>query len=437
MTKKVRSVCRGCGDEVIRRSSSGKSDPITCLKSGVEPGDHCWLKTNRELATICLESMTYFRGPSTMSVAEKNQAIRDVFEKMLLGGFPLQTYLIGLGSERRQALFATAAPRLRQYLVATLGSLDQGAPKKQTPVISYDDLPPDLVEGLRSYEARVRSRLSRLEKNGHTRHVHYVRRRMNEPVRYARLLAELGVTRWSTATQSHRIKFAKRFPKHSVVNLAAFLRHIAGANLFAKKGAVGASKKKSANLLNSTKIPEIYSPAQLTAKLKAARSELSPEEYALYWLVGRLGMTAKAAKDLTLDCVHVNEAGKTIVRPAEGWLEVPKSLAGTFQKLAKAANPKWPFESPETGMAIPVMALAADTEYHLTRIFRGDSKKLRLSALYAALRSGIHDRTTLKAMMGASLKTLAKLEFLMAADMHHVVDTDIINARNAVILGHG
>lgn len=199
--KTFRRRCRGCQELVFRRCSSNKHDHVNCLLSGVELSATCWRKQDEHLAKICMECMQHHRGPATMSPDEKDRAIRELFAVMLRGALALQTYLIGLGTDRRQTLLSISAPALRQHLTRSLGNLDRGAPLKQVRLTGFDDLPLGLAEGLRSYEKRVRSRLDRLEKNGHTRSIEYVRRRMNPPVRYARFLAAEGVTHWNQVTR--------------------------------------------------------------------------------------------------------------------------------------------------------------------------------------------------------------------------------------------
>jgi len=366
-------------------------------------------------------------------VSRKKALLRALFPALAAGGQELQTFLISLGQDDRYHLMQAAEPETRIKLAAGLGDLDGGVSPPQLRILIPSDLPDDLRRGLTDYLDKHRRRLDLLVKNGHARSPKFLQKKLQEPIRLAKFISAQGLSRWMELSSSTLVAFAKQYPSHNRVMLKAFLDHIRDQDRFRKKP--GPPKKKPAQVLRSSRMPDVYRPDALAEKLKQARQRLPAEEYVLYWMVARLGMTALAACRITLDRLHVNTDGQMVIRPADGWVQVPKSVAPTLARLAKAAAPGWPFEAPESGGAIPFMAPVADSPRKAALICDNETRKLRLSAAYAAIRAGHHDRSTLRAFMGISLKILEQLEFLLQADMHMIVDPDIVKRRNAVILG--
>ena len=71
-------------------------------------------------------------------------------------------------------------------------------------------------------------------------------------------------------------------------------------------------------------------PEELKQILDRVQSENTEPEYLLAWLICKMGLTAQAAYDITLDKFEVNEAGRLAVRPARVWVLVPKSVSAVF-----------------------------------------------------------------------------------------------------------
>lgn len=396
------------------------------------------MNSDPDAAALVIRSLCSRRTTSSSpaSKAARNELMRALFPHLVEGGVKLQTFLISLGVEKRHLLLQSVVPELRLRLAASVGGLDDGVSPPQLEVFlpASDQLPDDIARGLAGYFDKIQRRLGLLVQNGHSRDPTYLRRKMSEPIRLARFLAAHGITRCAEISSSVLVKYAKQYPGYEPRKLAPFLAHIRSEDHFRKK-ASPKSKKKPVQILRSARVPDVYQPEELTQKLREARRRLTAEEYVLYWMVARLGMTAKAAAQLSLSCLHINTEGQMVIRPATGWVNVPKSVAGTLRTLATSAAPGWPFDEPAKGAGIPFLSPVASPEKLASTICERESKKLRLSAAYAAIRAGHHDRSTLKAFMGISLPILERLEFLMSADLHMVVDPDIVNARNAVIMG--
>ncbi|WP_152551508.1 hypothetical protein [Polycyclovorans algicola] len=374
------------------------------------------------------------RGAPKEIVEERRALLKSVWPSLLEGGVALQKFLISLGQDKRHQLMACAVPELRILLTAATGGLDVNGSPPQAAVVVPENLPEDLENGLRGFLDALTRRLDTLVENGHQRHRRYLVRAMAEPIRLASFLAAQGDTRWTAATSSLMVRFARQYPRHDPVKLAPFLAFIRSEDRFRKRVALK-PKKKAVKFLRSARLPDVYQPDQLQQKLNDAKARLKPEEFLLYWMVARLGMTARAAVGICLDQLHVTPEGALVIRPAEGWVRVPKSVAPTLRRYAISAAPGWPFDHVEKGSGIPFLSPISTDARLSSEICQGESKKLRLSAAFAAIKAGYHDRSTLKAHMGISLPILERLEFLMAADLHMVVDPDIVEARNAVIRG--
>lgn len=429
--------CRVCGSFLIREGGSKRVGDAHCLLPGTHRADGCWMNEDAELGEMVIRSLTSGRCAYGKPIAlriERIELVRQAFPFLSKGGFHLQTFLIGLGERRRFLLLESVTPKLRIRLASALAGMDETVSPPQRAVLIPSSLPAGLSEGLESFHEKLSKRLELLVKNGHSRNENYLQRTMADPLRLAEFCATAGLTRWSELTNSTLIQYAKAYPQHHPRKLTRFLAHIRSEDRF-RKNTGARPKKKPVKLLRSTKLPDIYQPEQLATKLREARKRLSPEEYVLYWMVARLGMTAKAALSLTLDGLHVNERGELVIRPARGWVHVPGSIAETLRNLAQAADSRWPYSEPETGRGIPFLAPVTTLARFTDSICQREAKKLRLSAAYAAIRAGHHDRSTLKEFMGISLPILEQLEYLMTADLHSVVEPDIVEARNNVILG--
>ncbi len=82
-------------------------------------------------------------------------------------------------------------------------------------------------------------------------------------------------------------------------------------------------------------------PEELKQILDRVQSENTEPEYLLAWLICKMGLTAQAAYDITLDKFEVNEAGRLAVRPARVWVLVPKSVAAIFERNIEQLFPGW------------------------------------------------------------------------------------------------
>ncbi len=344
-------------------------------------------------------------------------------------------HLAGLTPSDRYALLQFAVPDLRDWLLAVYKAEELSVVPDLKPVY-YPDLPEALLSTLKQWEAKNRNRLNARMKLGHDRATSTLRRLMAEPIALARFLVEHGVARWDTMKMSDRVAFAKTRPKRVQQKLRPFIDFVEGRNPF-KTERRGRPPKKATSVIKEARQIPILPPDELKARIKDASLRLPDDQYLLYWLVAKLGLTAKKAYGLTLDRVTINQKGKLVIRPADAWIALPKSLAPTMELLARAADSAWPYDEPEKAAPIPVMA-AAIPEHRLgTDVFRGETALLRSSAIYAALHEGQLGRKSLAAITGVSLTTIAAMEYMVPADIYSLASHKLVSARNAAILGDG
>lgn len=342
-------------------------------------------------------------------------------------------FLERLTPHERWLLLKYAAEGLRDWLLAAYRDAElQAVPGLEA--VHYPELPELLLDRLKEWEAKNRRRLETRIKNGHSRAPETLRRMMAEPIALARFVAGRGVDRWETMKMSDRLAFARTRPKKTQQKLKAFITFIEGGNPF--KTSRGRPPKKAKKVITEVRQIPILSPDELKARLHDARQRLPADQYLIYWLVAKLGLTAKVAYGLTLDKITINAKGRVVIRPAEAWFALPKSIAPTMEKLARNADADWPYATPADAAAIPVFAAVMIPEHRVgPEIFRSETTLLRSSAIHAAMHYGQLDRKTLASISGVSLKTISDMEFLVPADIHSLVSHDLVAKRNRAILG--
>ncbi len=319
-----------------------------------------------------------------------------------------------------------------QGLLSGLPNTPAKAPAKQ--LVMPTDLPLDIEEKLLAYKARVDERYARLIKNGHDRSPDYTYRRILEPVRFAVFCAGAGVTRWDAIRQRDVVAFLKDNPAVNPSRLKAFLNFIEGARAFRDRRGQSARKRKAdARNINP---PKVIAPEHLKAFLDDVRVRYSTQEFLLAWLVCSMGMTAKEAYELSIDRVRTDDQGRVVIRPAEVWVVTPKHISGIFDATLRQIIPSWPVVDAKSSDRVTIFDhFIGSLSMFTAKVLQGRSTVLRASAVFAAMMRGNFDRVTLKATMGVSTITIAKLELLLSADLHHKVAPDLVKARNDVILG--
>lgn len=421
-------ICHG----VFHRERHKRSARIrTCRHELATPGPDCWF-VKGGLQKLIAESLLQRKPPTQAAVALRDRLLRDLSEISVAGEALTREHLARLSSHERWSLLRFAASDLRDWLLSVYRDDKLSAVPDLEPV-HYPDLPTLLLQRLQQWEEKNRRRLTARINNGYLRAPSTLRRMMAEPIALAVFLANRGVDRWETMTMSDRIAFAKTRPKSVQQKLKAFITFIEGGNPF--KTRRGRPPKKANKVIRETRKTPILPPDELKARLRDARQRLTDEQYLLYWLVAKLGLTAKAAYGLTLDRITINGHGRVVIRPAEAWFALPKSLAPTMEALARAADSSWPYDDPRDAAAIPVMVAVIPHRRVGPDIFRSETTLLRSSAIHAAMHYGQLDRKTLSAITGVSLSTISAMEFLVPADIHSLVSHSLVAKRNRAILG--
>ncbi|MCF7978232.1 MAG: hypothetical protein K9L82_09460 [Chromatiaceae bacterium] len=426
--------CRSCSiclGEFHRESHRRSDRARTCRHELAAPGPDCWFEKGGLHQKIA-ESLLLRRPSSDKAAETRERLLRDLHRVADVGAPLARQHLQRLSDHDRWLLLKFSAPGLRDWLLAIYRD-DELIARPALKPVQYPDLPELLLQRLRAWEDKNRSRLETRIKNGHSRSPDAVRRMMAEPIALAKFLAENGIDRWEAMTMRDRIAFAKTRPKRVQQKLKPFITFLEGCSPF--KTRRGRPPKKAQKSLREARQIPILSVDELKERLQVARGRLPPDQYLLYWLVAKLGLTAKAAYGLTLDRVTINASSRLVICPAEAWFALPQGLATTMHELARNADPDWPYEVASKAAAIPIFASVIPKHRLGPDIFRGETVLLRSSAIHAAMHYGQLDRKTLAAITGVSLQTISEMEFLVPADIHSLMSRKLVEARNRAILG--
>ncbi len=416
-------LCRACQAQL-------NALPAPCSYSLALPGTSCWWSQGG-LSRWIAESLSALK-PRTKGAQQQEVLLRHLHAHAVESEAAALHCLEKLDPSERYQLIQNARPSLYNWLCNQYHRNNwEVAWEVKRPI--YPPLPAPLLERLQQWETRHRRRLETRLRRGHLRSPNSLRLLMREPIALAQYLLEQKIESWEAMTITHRLDFARTQPAYVQKRLEPFiyfLEHPKNPPSRARKS----SRSKRKTLLREAPNFELLQPEVLKQRLREARLRLSAPAYLLYWLVVRLGITAKVAYGLTLDRVTLTPEGKVMIRPAQWWIILPASLAETMAKQARFADPSWPYADPQSAPPLPIMSSILPRN-QLSSLYGGEAKRLRASALYALMRAGQLNRRWLVQVTGVSYPTLTKLEMKLPADIHHLISPARIAARNAALLG--
>ena len=337
--------------------------------------------------------------------------------------------------EQRYVLVSKTSPPLARYLgdlIKDAGGLPVHH-RFRSPTFP-DDLETGFRDSLERYQAKLeRMRDARL-KNGYSPSAQYVSRPMQAPIHFAQFLQKEGRTSFDGVLKRDIVAFLQSRPTLEPTQVLRFTRFLDEHRPWRDKRGGGVGRKARAP--HSLVPPEVFSPDELTAFMADVERETDPAGYLLAWLVGGLGLSLTNASRLTLDRVAVDGKGRLVIRPAQIWLTLPRSIEGRLKNLLDAHNPGWQTLKADVLAHRKVFAMNADQLRFFGRdILKRQARKLRTSALLASMMRGNIDRVTLHTTTGASFQYLCKIETLLSVDMHRRLAPDLVKARNEFILG--
>ncbi|MEX7116331.1 hypothetical protein AB2C39_34230, partial [Pseudomonas aeruginosa] len=139
---------------------------------------------------------------------------------------------------------------------------------------------------------------------------------------------------------------------------------------------------------------------------------------------------------LNLDCVEMHDDGHVVIKPAQAWLSVPKSIEKILLGVLSEIKPDWAETPSKERSLIKLFArhIPAQANF-IDRTFQGKTRILRNSAIFSAMMRGHLDRITLHHAMGVSMPHIVQLEKLLSTDIHCRLDPEFIKKRNKHILG--
>lgn len=381
-----------------------------------------------------MESLLQNRQLSKEGKELRIRLVRGLLPKMEAGQDAVKYYLKSLSQDELMFLLDFATEELRNALKEPVEDI-VGFPvsARFKPIVIPSYLPDGLSNQLEAYYKRVKARHIQLTKNGHSRNIKYVRRRMNDPIRLAVFLNDQGVKMWGSMTTTHLARFFQDNPGMRVEKLHSFINSIKKTKPFTDgrgRGRRGRGRKETTNLF-----PEVIEPSVLSEMIKERREALNEIEYLAYWLVARMGMVARHAYDFTLEQVTKDDQGKVVIRPKAIWVAVPKGIATLLEKIAKHLESGWPRVIPQDSQKQYLFHHAFRYNQFTQDILQRKSVLLRRSAIFSAMQRGHLDRVTIHQTMGVSMPTIVSLEQLMSVDLHRTMDSKMVKKRNDHILG--
>jgi hypothetical protein len=423
-------LCDGVGDGVPWRA------PRFCLAPSSLPPETCWQRSPIAEVVWCSQSL----GRSILNEARRAEfltLLRRVGEAYQHGPENVDAVLQSLAPESRGLVMRYCTPPLRIALAKRIAQLPNPAlrpPLKEVRIA--ETLPAPLREGLEAYRARLKRRYDALVERGHERAPRYLRDEMRIPLRLAEFLASIGIARWDVVRKRDLVAFFQQHPLARRQPIERFLRSLDEQKPFRERRGRPASGSARMRDAQRRPPPKVVAPEVLSGFLSDVRARYSTAEYLLAWMACRLSMMVRPAHAITLDRFRLNEAGRLVIRPAKLWVEVPPRVAPLFREIITAVEPTWGEVEPETLRHVTLFDhYISDVDTFSAQVLQNRTRLLRSSGVYAAMLSGHLDRVTLHNTMGVSIPTIVQLERLLAVDMHRRLDPELVEQRNAHIIG--
>lgn len=407
------------------------------MTRGAQRLDTCWLNSSIAEQRLCAESLLPKMKGRTKRVLYL-EALRQFGAALPKGDLAAQTVLAGMTPQARVLLMKYSEPSLRVLLAKRIARLPDAEVRLPTRQVRIPEgLPDSLRNGLLAYQQRLQNRYETLIRRGHSRARRYLTDAMRVPIRFGVFLASKGIERWDMARKRELVAFFEQNPAANRQHLERFLRSVRRNMPFHDRRRAPTKRCESMRERRQPLPPEVLRPEAVNEFLATVRNKYGEPEYLLAWMVGRLGMMAKHAYNITLDRIQINEDGRMVVLPALVWVEVPARTAARLQNLIHSVEPSWGQADPETLRHITLFDhFIPDLDVFGSKVLEGRTRVLRNSAIYAAMLNGNVDRVTLHHTMGVSMPTIQKLESLLTTDMHRRLDIGLVERRNAHITGN-
>lgn len=358
-------------------------------------------------------------------------AIGEVIDKSDLH---LRSVIANLSEVQRFELMHHAVPELKVKLSPLLVELEvEKIEPPERDVQIPDDISEELRSGLVEYLARLRRRLETVRKRGGTRRPPYLQNLLSIPIRLARFLDSNGIKSWDAMRKRDVVAFIAENTKVTPTQLSRLLRALSEDKPFAeRRGRYVRGRGASAPV----PLQEVMTPAEVDAFLAEVKERCTTPEYLGAWLVARMGMSAAAVHRLTAERLKMDPEGRVVIRPAETWVVLPKSVGRQIGEVADKAAPGWRESKGKEFAHVRVFhKTLPKLDRFRDRVLGRDAWRLRASAVYAALLSGHLDRVTVHMTMGVSHSTIASIERHLSTDIHRKLDPALVRARNKVLTG--
>jgi hypothetical protein len=423
--------CTLCGLDYGR---DGDKTPASCVAVRTIKPPGCWANSPDQRLVNCAKSLKY-RQFKEDTAQLRTELLKGLGEAIQQGDAVVATYLKGLTATTRYELHRSSVPELAAYLsaaIASMGGLEQRQASR--PVEVPEDFPPGLREPLLRYKEKLERLYNKRLEKGHKRAPNYVWRTLLVPLRFAKHLHANGIDRWDVVRNRDIVNFCRENPTVPSSKIMPIMRFV-NDHLPFRETRGRAMRSRGGERRNITP-PKILPAEELDSLLAEVRETGTDAEYVLTWLVCRLGMMARPAYELPLDRVRINDAGRLVIRPAQAWLTLPRSVENLFKKIIDEAVPNWQHVPTDQLKGVVFFRNhIPNLDLFTIRVLKGKTRLLRSSAIFASMMKGQIDRVTLNQTTGVSTAYIIRLELLLSADMHRSLDPKLVKARNAHILG--
>lgn len=431
-TKYKLSTCKACLKPFpYVENKHGRKAKHCQQKFGMQ-GDDCWFKKSSLHQHIFKALVQH--PPRTQELAElKERLLRKLVECIDLNELAVDSYLMNLNDNERATLLKYTSDELYLWLQNKYQDLELSSQLSLIHV-TYPDLPDSLLSLLKDWEHLNRRRLLRRVKHGFNRSPRALIRLLSEPIRLASILHSNGKTSWPQMTLSDQLDFAKKNNHAASMKLRPFIKFLEKNTSFSG-GMALLEKKKHFNVLKETHAVDYLPHEYLEERISQAKQTLTPDEFLIFWLVAKMGLSMARVYSITPRQVTINQQGRLVFKPAQTWSPLPTNLSEILESLTRKVDPNWPYSDPDDALPASIMKLVSPYESAHTAIFNNEVQLLRTSALMMLMLKGMMDRKTLSRLTGTSWPTLRTLEFQLSSDIHSFASHDLIKARNKAILG--
>lgn len=430
-------ICALCGGKINNKKS--KSYVLSCgYSSAYVDADpiQCWRMSENQLQQSCALIFS-LKGLKTVKRLRAYELVKEIGEAAVLGLFSAERVLIKFSAEDRGFLLSVVPidSYLREFIVKTIDNNELDVKSNLSAPVKYDHLPADLKDLAARFHRYLESRYNLLVSKGHIRSVRFVSRYMSDTVSFLNFMAERGHASWYGFSKQLLVDYLQTYNKKLSSSLKTFLKFNELNGSPFKKIQHGQIKRKGTALIE-TPVPKIMTISDLEQFINDIKQTRSAPEYALAWMVCRMGLTLEKAYSLNLAHFQMNSSKELVFKPAFVWVALPVHIQKIIGKMIYEIRPDWYKSSSKILSLTPLFHhYIANKNIFADSVLKNQARLLRSSAIFAMMQKGHLDRVSITKTTGVSMKVITNLERLFTVDLHQRLDPKLIAQRNKHILG--